>query len=381
MTVLGIIIGLLVLFILVALHELGHAWVAHRSGVKVEEYAIGFPPNLWTKKLKSGIDFKINALPIGGYVKLQGEYDAANKPGDYGRASYANKTKILIAGVAVNFALAWLILSVLGVVGMPVVLGNQFKFADDSLITSPVRVSGLEKDGPAERAGLKVGDEILSLAGQTIDAPERLSQLTTEYAGREVPIIVKNGGAERSLKLTLRGTDKPEDQGFAGVYPAQQCCIKTSWYKAPVFGAATAAQLGWETFKGVGQLFVDFFGGIIQKISFDPSVRQRGSESLSRAGDSVAGPIALLGIIFPSLIESDVTTFWFFVALISLTLTVMNLLPIPGLDGGRWLTLTIFRLTKQKLTKQREEKIQAVGTLILLSIMVLVVISDVFKII
>jgi regulator of sigma E protease len=75
------------------------------------------------------------------------------------------------------------------------------------------------------------------------------------------------------------------------------------------------------------------------------------------------------------------TTFWFFVALISLTLSVMNLLPIPGLDGGRWMTMTIFRLARQKLTKEREEKIQTVGVTILLGIMILVVISDVFKII
>ena len=157
--------------------------------------------------------------------------------------------------------------------------------------------------------------------------------------------------------------------------------MRTKWYKAPAFGLVTTVQFSWETLRGVGQLFVSFFGGIIQKISLNPAVRQQGSENLAKAGDSVAGPIALLGLIFPSLIGSDMTTFWFFVALISLTLSVMNLLPIPGLDGGRWMTMTIFRLARQKLTKEREEKIQTVGVTILLGIMILVVISDVFKII
>ena len=78
------------------------------------------------EKLKSGVEIKLNALPIGGYVKLQGEYDAANKPGDYGRAGYLGKTKILFAGVVVNFLTAWLILSILGITGMPVALLINF---------------------------------------------------------------------------------------------------------------------------------------------------------------------------------------------------------------------------------------------------------------
>lgn len=381
MLVLGIVVGLLVLSFLVALHELGHALVAHHSGVKVEEYAIGFPPSLWTKKLKSGVEIKLNALPIGGYVKLQGEYDAANKPGDYGRAGYLGKTKILFAGVVVNFLTAWLILSILGITGMPVALPNQFRFKDDQLITSVVQVADLEEGGPADLAGLRRGDEILAFANVPIDVPEKFADLTTEKAGQTVPILIRRAGKKQTLQIKVRETDKPDDKGFVGIYPAQQSWVRTKWYKAPAFGLVTTVQFSWETLRGVGQLFVSFFGGIIQKISLNPAVRQQGSENLAKAGDSVAGPIALLGLIFPSLIGSDMTTFWFFVALISLTLSVMNLLPIPGLDGGRWMTMTIFRLARQKLTKEREEKIQTVGVTILLGIMILVVISDVFKII
>lgn len=381
MTLLGIIVGLLALSILVALHELGHAVIAHRNGVKVEEYAIGFPPNLWTKKLKSGIDFKLNALPIGGYVKLQGEYDAANKPGDYGRAGYLGKTKILFAGVAVNFLMAWLILSILGVVGLPVAIPNQFSFASDEVTSSAVRVSGLEEGGPADVAGVKSGDEIVSLAGKAINTPEDLVDLTKERAGQTVPMVIRRSGMEQVQQIEIRGEDKPIDKGFVGIYPSQPSWIKTKWYKAPVFGFVTVAQFSWEIVKSVGQLFVDFFGGIIQKISFDPAIRKLGGENLAKAGDSVAGPIALLGLIFPSLVGSDPITFCFFVALISLTLAVMNLLPIPGLDGGRWLTMTVFRLSKKKLTKEREEKIQTVGAVILLGMMILVVVSDVLKII
>ena len=90
----GILIGLFTLVILVVIHELGHAIVARRNGVIVEEFGIGFPPKAWAKKLKNGILFTINWLPIGGFVKLKGEHDSDDKKGDYGAASYWQKTKI-----------------------------------------------------------------------------------------------------------------------------------------------------------------------------------------------------------------------------------------------------------------------------------------------
>ena len=115
--IIGIIIGLIVLTLLVAAHELGHAIVARRNGVIVEEYALGFPPKAIGKKVKKSflgknVEYRINWLPLGGYVRMKGEYDASNKKGDYGAASYWAKTKILFAGVAVNWLVAALILTV-----------------------------------------------------------------------------------------------------------------------------------------------------------------------------------------------------------------------------------------------------------------------------
>src|SRR5215216_1024612 len=104
--IIGILVGLIILVLLVVVHELGHAIVAHRNDVVVEEFGIGFPPKAWGKKLKNGVLFTINWLPLGGFVKLQGENDAANKKGDYGAASYWAKTRILLAGVAINWLVA-----------------------------------------------------------------------------------------------------------------------------------------------------------------------------------------------------------------------------------------------------------------------------------
>ena len=104
--VLSVAIGLFVLVILVVLHELGHAVAARRNGVVVEEFGIGFPPRAWAKKLKNGVLFSLNWLPLGGFVKLQGENDSATKKGDYGAASMWAKTKILLAGVLANWVTA-----------------------------------------------------------------------------------------------------------------------------------------------------------------------------------------------------------------------------------------------------------------------------------
>src|SRR5690606_35259252 len=110
-TVIGVVTGLLILVFLVVLHELGHAIVARRNGVVVEEFGIGFPPRAWKRKLKNGILFTLNWLPLGGFVKLQGEYDSADKKGDYGAASFWQKTKIILAGVLINWLIAAILLS------------------------------------------------------------------------------------------------------------------------------------------------------------------------------------------------------------------------------------------------------------------------------
>src|SRR5690606_26174746 len=117
--VVGVIIGLIILSILVALHELGHALAALKSGVVVQEFAIGFPPRAWAKKLKNGVVFSLNWLPLGGFVRFRGVYDSASDKGDYGAASYLQKTGILVAGVAMNWAVAALLLTVLTLVGLP----------------------------------------------------------------------------------------------------------------------------------------------------------------------------------------------------------------------------------------------------------------------
>ena len=156
---LGILLGLFVLVVLVVLHELGHAIVARRNGVVVEEFGIGFPPRAWSRKLKNGVLFTLNWLPLGGFVKLKGEHDSAKGKGTYGQASFWVKTKILLAGVLINWFTAALLFSVIALVGLPKILPNQVVLPfDNTVSTTPVEIRAVSKDSPAERAGLQVGD-------------------------------------------------------------------------------------------------------------------------------------------------------------------------------------------------------------------------------
>lgn len=131
---LGIVVGLAILIILVAVHELGHTFAAVKNGVAVEEFGIGFPPRAWSRKLRNGTLFSLNWLPLGGFVRLQGEYDSAKNKGDYGAASFWQKTQILAAGVVVNWLVAALLLTVLAWVGLPKVLPNQFFVQSDTTV-------------------------------------------------------------------------------------------------------------------------------------------------------------------------------------------------------------------------------------------------------
>ena len=372
----GIIVGIIILVFLVVVHELGHAIVARRNGVVVEEFGIGFPPRAWAKKMKNGILFTLNYLPLGGYVKLQGEHDAADQKGDYGAATFWQKTRILLAGVLINWLTAALLLTVLAWTGLPKVIPNQFSVANDTtIIKKPIELTMVVKDSPADTAGLRTGDQIVRFDGQVIDFPAELSQAAKENRGEKVSIIYARGGVEETTQVTLRDN---ADEGYLGVGSGQREQIQASW-SAPIVGVVTTAQFTWVTLQGLGDLLVNFVSGVVLQFSPDQAVREEAGDKLEKAGNNVAGPIGILGTIFPAAEQAGLTQLIFLTAIISLTLAVMNALPIPALDGGRWFTMTLFRLLKKPLTQEREEKIQATGFLILMGLIIIVTIADVGK--
>lgn len=374
--IIGIIGGLIILVFLVVVHELGHAIAARRYGVVVEEFGIGFPPRAWSKKLKSGLLFSLNWLPLGGFVKLQGEHDAANSKGDYGAASFWQKTKILLAGVIINWAVAAILLTILAIIGLPKVLPDQFTVASDTITTQqPVEITLLVANYPAQKAGLKEGDKIIRFGGQEVPTIQALLNLTKLNKGKAVDVIYARGGIESVVTLTLRN-DKTGSVFGAGL--GQRELTKSTW-SAPLVGIAATGQFTWATLQGLGNLVGNLASGIFLQLSPNAATRANAGESLKTVGDSVAGPIGILGTIFPQAERAGPTQLVFLTAIISLTLAVMNVLPIPALDGGRWFTMALFRLFKKQLTKEREEKIQATGFLILMGLVILVTIADVTK--
>lgn len=373
----GIIIGLIVLVALVVVHELGHAIVARRNGVVVEEFGIGFPPKAWGKKLKNGILFTLNWLPLGGFVKLQGEHDAATKKGDYGAASFWAKTKILFAGVVVNWLVAVLILTGLALTGLPKIIPDQYAVPSDSRTeTSPVRVTSVVAGYPAAQAGIESGDEILSVDGKDVTSTQELIESTQVARGETVPVVYQREGEQKTADVTLRDTET----GVFGATLGQTETIYATW-SAPIVGAVTTFQFTVVTLQGLGQLVADFFGGLALQLSPDQATREQASASLERASQSVAGPVGILGVIFPAAGQAGFSQIMFLAAIISLTLAVMNALPIPALDGGRWFVTALFRFLKKPLSKEREEKIHGTGFMVLMGLIVLVTIADVSKLI
>jgi regulator of sigma E protease len=360
---------------LVIVHELGHFWVARRNGVVAEEFGIGFPPRAWSRKVgkgKKAFVFSVNWLPIGGFVKLKGEHDSDTEPGSFGAASLWAKTKIMLAGVWVNLLVALVMLTILGWVGMPQLVNNQFKVASDTKTTnSKVLIGYIEKDSPASKAGLHVRDQLQSIGlsdhMKTITTAEQLPDITKEYAGKTVQVQYQRGKEHKTSTVTFRSdaevaaskkTSQPK--GYLGISPTEYALAKSTW-SAPIVALGTAKQFTVLTFQGLGTALSSVFHG-----------------HPSQASEEVSGPVgifvvlkagSLLGYQFMLLI----------VAIISLTLAIMNVLPIPALDGGRLYMMLFSRLLKKPLTQKTEEAIYGGSYLFLLALIVLITISDVKK--
>ena len=158
----------------------------------------------------------------------------------------------------------------------------------------------------------------------------------------------------------------------------QTCALPISW-SAPIVGAGITLQITGETFKGVGELLWNLVTGTGRLFSFDEATRESGQEALSYVGDSVSGPVGIIGVLFPSFTAAGPTNLAFLTALISISLACMNVLPIPALDGGRWLLIAIYKLRHKKLTKEKEQRIVSRAMMVLLALLAVVTILDITR--
>ncbi len=384
--ILSVVIGLIILTILVATHEFGHGVVARRNGVKVEEFGIGFPPRIkgWNVKnsvLGKNVLYGVNWLPLGGFVKLQGENDASTGKGDYGAASFWAKTKILLAGVFVNWVTAAVLLSVVAAMGIPKMVDDQFMIASDTVIrTQPVTVDSVSSGLPADKAGLKVGDELVSVAGTTMNDTTKLVELTKANLGKTIEVIYKRGGEQKVAAVTLR-SNNDDQKGYLGLSGGQQTTYRSTW-SSPIVGIALTGQLTGYTLQSLGTTFMNFITGLADKLSPNSGIRASGDAKLAAVNNNVGGPLVILGMLFPAARADGPGSLLLVTALISLTLAVMNILPIPALDGGRWFLTFLYRIVlKKPLTKEKEEKIVGVGFMVLMGLVLIITVADVFKLV
>jgi regulator of sigma E protease len=386
-----LILGLVLFIALVVIHELGHFWAARRAGVDVEEFGIFFPPRLYKKRMKGGWDFTINLIPLGGFVKLKGEHDSDTAKGSFGAASLKDKSKITAAGVVMNLITAFVLFTLLALVGMPHIVDNQFTVASDTTYqrkaTFKNTVSEVEAGSPAAKAGIGRGDVINSIASEgdvhTLSAQQSLSDLTKQYAGKTVSIRYTHDGKQYEKQVTLRSdaevataAKQGKNVGRLGVGsdPTQDgLTIARSTWSAPVVAGGVMGQFTVLTFQGLGKALVGLFGTIAGGLTGNTSARQTAQ---TQASNQVSGPVGIYFVLKYGA-ELGIKFILMVIALISLTLAIMNILPIPALDGGRlWITLFAHAI-KRPLSARREELINASGFVFLMTLIALVTFVDI----
>ncbi len=353
-----LLVFIIILGILVFVHEVGHFVLAKKVGAKVEEFGFGFPPRILKIK-KGGTIYSINAIPLGGFVKILGE-DGEDKQNKY---SFANKKiwqrfLILIAGVTMNFLLAAVLLSIAYGVGLPQAVGDEENFSQ-----TKVQISLVVPGSPAEQSGLKIGDEIISLQGKAgaIDNIIKTGQVigfADANKGESMVINIKRGQEVVAANIIPR-QNPPEGEGPMGIGLARVAMISYPWYESIWRGFASAGELTWLTIVGLGTLLWGFF--------------QTGKMAADVYGPvgifSLTGQAAQMGFIY--LLQ--------LAAILSLNLAVINALPFPALDGGRLLFLLIEKIKGSPVSQRTEKIVHSAGFAFLILLMAAVTLRDVVR--
>lgn len=387
-----LIVGLVLFIGLIITHELGHFWLARRNGVEIEEFGIFFPPTLYRRKTKGGWDFTVNLLPLGGFVKLKGEHDSDTEKGSFGAATLKAKAKIMFAGIGVNLVTAYVLFTVLALIGMPQLVGNQFTVASDAHYlnrsTYQTTVESVEKGSPAAQAGIRTGDDITAVGPvggklKTASITDDISTLTKDYSGQLVVVAYTHDGKRAQKTIRLRSdaevaaaAKQGKQIGHLGVEtnPNQDglTIVRSTW-SAPIVAGGVMGQLTGLTFEGLGKALAGLGGTIAGGVTRNTVARQAAQ---TEASSQVSGPIGIF-FVFKYGAALGFRFILMVVAVLALTLGVMNLLPIPALDGGRlWITLVAHAI-KKPLSAKREELVNATGFAILLCLIILISVVDV----
>jgi regulator of sigma E protease len=367
---------ILVISILVFVHELGHFLVAKKSGVRVDEFAIGFPPRIYAKKYGE-TTYAINLIPFGGYVKIFGENpDEESMEGLDKKRSFVNKPRhiqaaILVAGIVMNILFAWILLSASFMIGAPqasnVSPGNY------------VFVTDVMKGSSAETAGIKSGDLITDIEiSSNLSADRQESQVTSLkenvkeeniISAEKIKAVVTESKGVPLVLSYIRGDNKATTSisakvGDKGAYLIGVQMADVENTKLPFFSAFyEGAKATYHMFNATMVGTLKFFGSAFV---LDANLQD------------VSGPIGIAGYLNQAR-EFGIATLFSFVAIISLNLAVINLLPFPALDGGRLLFVAIEAIIRRPIKPAVANTLNLIGFGLLMILMLTVTVSDVGK--
>lgn len=343
MTILLVIIGL---SLLILLHEAGHFFAAKYFGLKVDEFGFGFPPKLFSVK-KGETEYSFNLLPFGGFVRIAGETDRvldeeklklssdAEKKRMYFTQPALRRSIIILAGVFVNFLIGWLLISTLFMVGGKSVL----------------IISNVQDNSPAKQAGLEAGDII-----QGFSKSQAFIEYVKANQNKEIELKVSRGSESKEIKVVPQDRG---DQGSLGVLLAEGGIPKYGFFKALKEGLVASGQIAWQT--------VEAFGLLLRNLFFKAQLLE-----------GVVGPLGILGVAN----EAGKIGYIYLLqllALISINLAVMNLIPFPALDGGRFFLILVEKIKGSPVSVRTEGIINAVGFIFLIFLMIIVSVRDISR--
>jgi regulator of sigma E protease len=390
--ILTLIAFLLILSVLVLIHEAGHYFVAKKFGIKVEEFGFGLPLTKAIYSFKRGETiYSIYPALIGGFVKLYGEDEAGSgkvsvsdqsslhQAKDVHRAffsrSLGQRASVVVAGVVMNTILAVAIYYIFMVMSsfhteLPMI-GNFHFFLVDQSVKSQVIVDSIEKNSPAAQAHIAPFSQITAINGQPVSDVKTFSQEVKSYGGKTITLSWKNIETGKTYLAEVTPRSNPgKNQGALGVSIFSADTVVLS-YDTPVqkllSGITHPANLMAYNFHVLGSLI-----GI--------SVKEKNVAPLSQ---SVSGPVGIYSLVgtivhIPDMKERMLETLNL-TGLLSISLAFFNVLPIPGLDGGRLFFIIIEAVTRKKLNPKVEGYANAVGMAILIGLILLITVKDIFQ--
>jgi regulator of sigma E protease len=385
-----VILFIAILALLVLVHEFGHFIVARKSGMKVYEFGFGFPPRAfgmykdpstgkWVfvrgkgkntlKETVGGEDrahpdefpstlYSFNWLPLGGFVKIKGENGEESAQTDsFGHKKYWQKALTLIAGVSMNVLLAMVLLSIGFMIGLPA----ETAVLDDPhaiVVEEPAVVAQqIEPGSPAERAGVQYGDKLVSMNGVPLITSQDLVSYVETYPEEESVLQVMRGDDVVSLTITPEFLSEGDSIPRLGIVLADVGVVRYPWYIAIWKGVVGAL-------IGVINIFFAFY------ILIRDLVLGHG------LAFAVSGPVGIAVVVGESA-RLGIAHLINVTAMLSLSLAVINILPIPALDGGRLLFVTIERIFKKPVPMKYEQMAHTIGFVLLMALIVVVTWRDV----